>query len=79
MCVVFVCLIQMSLSLYSMVPYYQYLIDGGFGLKILVFSGDEVGVCPTVVTQDWIWDMGYKTTGKRWAPYTVCSMLLCRR
>jgi hypothetical protein len=43
----------------SMVPIYQYLIDGGYGLNILVYSGDDDSVCATVGTQDWIWDMGY--------------------
>ena len=43
----------------SMVPVYQYLIDGGFGLDILVYSGDDDSVCGTVGTQSWIWDMGY--------------------
>jgi len=55
----------------SMVPIYQYLINGGYNLDILVFSGDDDSVCSTVGTQSWIWDMGYKTTGKPWVPYIV--------
>lgn len=35
----------------SMVPIYQYLIDGGYDLDILVFSGDDDGVCATVGVQ----------------------------
>jgi hypothetical protein len=34
-----------------MTPYYNYLIDGGFGLNILVFSGDDDDVCATIGTQ----------------------------
>lgn len=33
---------------------YNYLIDGGFGLNILVYSGDDDSVCATVGTQDWV-------------------------
>jgi len=55
----------------SMVPYYQYLIDGKFGLNILVYSGDDDSVCGTIGTQDWIWGMGYKTAGKIWQKYVV--------
>lgn len=55
----------------SMVPIYQYLVDGGFGLKILVFSGDDDGVCATIGTQSWIWDMGYTVAGRAWQPYVV--------
>lgn len=46
----------------SMVPIYQYLIDGGFGLNILVYSGDDDSVCATIGTQSWIWDMGYEVS-----------------
>jgi len=55
----------------SMVPYYQYLIDGKFGLNILVYSGDDDSVCATIGTQAWIWDMGYKPAGKIWQSYIV--------
>jgi len=56
---------------HDMTPYYNYLIDGGFKLNILVFSGDDDDVCATVGTQSWIWDLGYKVSGKSWQSYTV--------
>ena len=58
-------------SFHSVTPIYNYLIDGKYGLDILVFSGDDDGVCPTEGTQDWIWDLGYKPSGRRWQPYKV--------
>lgn len=57
----------------STVPYYQYLIDGGFDLNILVYSGDDDSVCATIGTQAWIWDMGYTVMGKAWQVYTVAE------
>jgi carboxypeptidase C (cathepsin A) len=59
----------------SMVPYYQYLIDGDFKLNILVYSGDDDDVCPTIGTQSWIWDMGYNVSGKSWQDYTVSGQV----
>lgn len=61
---------NMSDSDVSMVPYYQYLINGGYKLNILVYSGDDDSVCATIGTQSWIWNMGYpaQTT---WTPYLV--------
>lgn len=35
-------------ALSSTVPIYNYLIDGGFGLNILVYSGDDDSVCGTI-------------------------------
>ena len=32
----------------STAPIYKYLIDGGFGLNILIYSGDDDSVCPTI-------------------------------
>lgn len=32
----------------STAPIYNYLIDGGFGLDILVYSGDDDSVCGTI-------------------------------
>ena len=55
----------------DMTPYYNYLIDGGFKLNILVYSGDDDDVCATVGTQSWIWDLGYEVSGKAWQDYTV--------
>jgi len=54
----------------SMVPVYQYLIDGQYGLNILVFSGDDDSVCGTIGTQDWVWSMGYNVSGKMWQEQT---------
>jgi len=58
-------------GLNSMVPNYQYLINGGYDLDILVYSGDDDSVCGTVGTQSWIWDMGYSNgIGETWQEYT---------
>lgn len=61
---------NMSDSKVSTAPIYNYLIDGGFGLNILVYSGDDDSVCGTVGTQDWIWNLGYKVKTD-WQVYTV--------
>jgi len=45
-----------------MEPYYQYLIDGGYNLNILVYSGDDDTVCATSGSQSWIYDLGYAIT-----------------
>jgi carboxypeptidase C (cathepsin A) len=55
----------------SMVPIYKYLIKGNYGIKILVYSGDNDDVCATIGAQSWIWDLGYTVNGKTWDPYTV--------
>ena len=62
---------DMKDSSVSTAPLYNYLIDGKFGLNILVFSGDDDGVCATIGTQNWIWDLGYQTSGRIWQTYTV--------
>jgi len=54
----------------STAPIYNYLIDGKYGLDILVYSGDDDSVCGTVGTQDWIWDLGYDYAGKPWQTVT---------
>lgn len=59
----------------SMVPIYSYLIDGGFDLDILVFSGDDDAVCATVGVQHWIWDLGYKATGRIFQSYEVAGQM----
>jgi carboxypeptidase C (cathepsin A) len=63
----------MSDSLVSTAPIYNYLIDGGFGLNILVYSGDDDGVCATIGTQEWIWGLGYTVAGKKWQTYEVAQ------
>ena len=55
----------------SMTPIYNYLIDSGANLTILVYSGDDDTVCATLGTQEWIWDLGYNVSGKPWQPYYV--------
>lgn len=50
---------------------YNYLIDGGFKLNILVYSGDDDAVCGTVGTQDWIWSLGYELKRPFWSTYYV--------
>jgi len=38
--------------------YYNELVTGGYGLKMLVFSGDDDSICATAGTQEWIYDIG---------------------
>ena len=48
-------------------PLYNYLIDGGFGLNILVYSGDDDSVCALTGTNSWIWTLGYDVqVGEYW-------------
>jgi len=51
-----------------MEPLYQYLIDGNYGLNILVYSGDDDSVCATSGSQYWIYDLGYAIVNQ-WAPW----------
>jgi len=60
---------------HDMTPNYNYLIDGKYGLDILVFSGDDDDVCATIGTQDWIWGLGYKVAGKAWEAYEVSGQV----
>ena len=53
-----------------MSPYYKYLIDGGYDLKILIYSGDADSVCATSGTQTWMYDLGYEVVDE-WKPWTV--------
>jgi carboxypeptidase C (cathepsin A) len=55
----------------DMTSYYNYLLDSGADLDILVYSGDDDSVCATEGTQSWIWDLGYKPLSKRdqWTVY----------
>jgi len=55
----------------DMTPNYNYLIDGGYKLNIVVYSGDDDDVCATIGTQSWIWDLGYDVSGRSWQAYTV--------
>jgi carboxypeptidase C (cathepsin A) len=59
----------------SMVPIYSYLIDGNYDLDILVFSGDDDAVCGTVGVQHWIWDLGYKVTGRMYQSYEIAGQM----
>jgi len=61
----------------DMTSYYNYLIDGDFGLNILVYSGDDDSVCSTEGTQSWIWDLGYNpvSRGNTWDTYVVDGQL----
>ncbi|CAM9824709.1 unnamed protein product, partial [Laminaria digitata] len=65
-----------------MMPYYQRLL-GDYGLKILVFSGDDDAVCATEGTQWWIYDLGYEVDEtcywKTWEEGGQVSGVLIRR
>eukprot|EP00616_Rhizochromulina_sp_CCMP1243_P006264 CAMPEP_0118972326 /NCGR_PEP_ID=MMETSP1173-20130426/8657_1 /TAXON_ID=1034831 /ORGANISM="Rhizochromulina marina cf, Strain CCMP1243" /LENGTH=466 /DNA_ID=CAMNT_0006921851 /DNA_START=27 /DNA_END=1427 /DNA_ORIENTATION=- len=52
-----------------MEPYYEYLINGDYGLKILVLSGDDDSVCGTIGTQSWIYDIAEVTSD--WTSWEV--------
>eukprot|EP00238_Polyblepharides_amylifera_P001590 CAMPEP_0196571802 /NCGR_PEP_ID=MMETSP1081-20130531/1939_1 /TAXON_ID=36882 /ORGANISM="Pyramimonas amylifera, Strain CCMP720" /LENGTH=553 /DNA_ID=CAMNT_0041888893 /DNA_START=167 /DNA_END=1828 /DNA_ORIENTATION=+ len=54
----------------DMTPYYKYLLDGKFGLDILIYSGDADSVCATEGTQTWVYDMEVEVTAD-WAPWVV--------
>jgi len=56
---------------HDMTPHYNYLIDGGYKLKLVVYSGDDDDVCATSGSQSWVWDLGYEVAGKQWQAYTV--------
>ena len=53
-----------------MEPYYQYLINGNYGLHILVYSGDDDSVCGTLGTQTWVWNLGYNPQ-TAWSPWYI--------
>eukprot|EP01039_Chlorochromonas_danica_P002025 gene2024-2208_t len=55
----------------STAPIYNYLIDGGYKLNLLVYSGDDDSVCGTIGTQSWIWNLGYEPAANAWKTYTV--------
>jgi len=54
----------------STAPLYNELVNGNYNLKMLVYSGDDDSVCGTIGTQSWIWDLGYKVSGRSWRTYT---------
>ena len=62
---------DMADSMVSTAPIYNYLIDGGYKLNILVYSGDDDSVCGTIGTQNWIWELGYQVDRRMWQTYTV--------
>jgi len=51
-----------------MEPIYNFLINGGYDLKLMVYSGDDDTVCATIGTQMWMWDLGYKVLSD-WQPW----------
>ncbi|CAN0059649.1 unnamed protein product, partial [Heterosigma akashiwo] len=51
-----------------MEPNYQFLLNSGEDLKIMVYSGDDDSVCGTIGTQSWIWALGLQVTSK-WQPW----------
>lgn len=51
------------------VPIFSWLIDGNYGLNLLVYSGDDDSICGTVGSQEWIWGLGYDTVDKAWEEY----------
>lgn len=50
-----------------MMPLYSYLLNSsnGFGLDVLVYSGDDDMVCATEGSQEWIYDLGFPTDPTR--------------
>jgi len=55
----------------DMTEIYNYLLEGDYGLHILVYSGDDDDVCPTEGTQSWIWDLKNQVVGRKWQHYEV--------
>eukprot|EP00475_Leptophrys_vorax_P009208 TRINITY_DN1607_c0_g5_i1.p1 TRINITY_DN1607_c0_g5~~TRINITY_DN1607_c0_g5_i1.p1 ORF type:complete len:572 (+),score=119.60 TRINITY_DN1607_c0_g5_i1:582-2297(+) len=54
----------------SVVSYYPMLVGGGYGLKFMVFSGDDDSVCPTAGTEDWIFNIGLPAI-TFWKPWRI--------
>jgi len=54
----------------DMSEYWKFLIDGGYNLKLLIYSGDADSVCATSGTQTWIYDLGYPKTAE-WTSWEV--------
>ena len=52
--------------------YYTELVTGGYGLKMMVFSGDDDSICSTASTQSWIYNLGVeKNSDYDWAIWNV--------
>jgi hypothetical protein len=58
----------------SVVNYYYLLVSGGYGLKFMVFSGDDDSVCPTQGTENWIFGMGFGVANL-WKPWKADGQL----
>eukprot|EP01084_Bolivina_argentea_P106691 190869_1 len=57
-------------SLVPMQPNYQYLCDGGYNLKMIVYSGDDDTNCGTAGTQYWMNGMNWSVAnGGSWKPW----------
>lgn len=54
----------------DMSAYWRYLLDGGYNLKLMIYSGDADSVCATSGTQTWAYDLGYPVTDK-WTTWEV--------
>jgi len=72
------CTLKVQYSTYDIitvnnVPIYNYLIDGGYGLSILVYSGDDDSVCGTIGSQHWIFELGYSLGSHNWDVYKVAD------
>jgi len=72
------CTLKVQYSTYDIitvnnVPIYNYLIDGGYGLDILVYSGDDDSVCGTIGSQHWIFELGYPLGSHHWDVYKVAD------
>ena len=51
------CVYNYADSLIPMEPKYEYLCEGGYNLKMAIYSGDDDTVCGTMGTQYWMWNM----------------------
>ena len=58
-----------------MEPIWKYLIDNDFGLRIMVYSGNDDSVCGTLGTQSWLWNLGYGTQAGGWQQWFIDTTL----
>merc|ERR1740121_1778893 len=56
-------------QLHNMVDLYKKLVEQS-DLRIMIMSGNEDSICPTVGDQHWIWDTGYNVS-EPWAQYDM--------